>query len=65
MMIDEEWVDGPDATKRYEKVLAKGSLTGLLIGRYGTDDEALDERDWEMLQDWFEKGRPIGEHVER
>lgn len=43
----------------------KGDLVGYLIGRHGTEDPAFDDRDLEMLKEWFGKGMPVGEHVER
>lgn len=42
-----------------------GSLTCFVIGRHGTDDPAFDNRDLELLQDWFDKGMPVGQHVTR
>ena len=34
----------------------KGSLTGLVVARYGTGEEALGEGDVERLRGWFESG---------
>ena len=65
MMEEKGWVDPADAARVGESAASKGSLTGFLIVRYGTDEEALDERDWELLDEWFQKGRPVGEHVQR
>jgi hypothetical protein len=59
----DEWLATRDSSRENE--LAKGDLAGWLIARYGTDDEALDERDWEMLEDWGKKGMPAGENVSR
>ena len=65
MVAEKDWADGPGVSRFGETVASKGSLTEYLIVRYGTDDPALDERDWELLDEWFQKGRPIGMHVER
>lgn len=54
----EEWHDGPSSNK-------DRSLAGYLISGYGTDNPALDERDWELLEQWIVKGMPTGEHVRR
>lgn len=35
----------------------KGSLTGLVIARYGTGESAFGEGDVERLRGWFESGR--------
>lgn len=34
----------------------KGSLTGLVVARYGTGESALGEGDVERLRGWFESG---------
>ncbi len=64
-LIERDMVDSPDARRTGEGAASKGSLTGLMIARYGTSDPALDERDWELLEEWFEKGMPVGENVSR
>ena len=60
-------VDEPNAPRIGAKALASGngSLTGFLVARYGTEDPALDDRDWELLEEWFGKGMPVGETVSR
>ena len=58
-------MDGPDGTRAVTRAANEGSLTGLLVARYETDDPAFDEKDWDLLQDWFAKGMPEGEHVTR
>ncbi|KEF63410.1 uncharacterized protein A1O9_01388 [Exophiala aquamarina CBS 119918] len=59
------WMD-EHGTKPGDTAIEKdGSLVGLLIARYGTDAAALDERDWELLEEWMAKGMPPGEHVQR
>ena len=58
-------IDGPNAPRIGEGATGKGSLTGYIIARYGTEDPALDDRDWELLEKWFDKGMPVGEKVSR
>ena len=65
MVVEKDWADGPGVSRFGETVASKGSLTGYLIVRYGTEEQALDERDWELLEEWFQKGRPVGMQVER
>ena len=64
-LTERDMVDSPNAPRIGEGASSRGSLTGLMIARYGTSDPALDERDWEMLEEWFEKGMPVGENVSR
>lgn len=59
------WMDEPGTKPGDTAVKKDGSLVGLLIARYGTDEAALDERDWELLEEWMAKGMPIGEHAQR
>jgi hypothetical protein len=64
ILIEKGWLDPPGA--RPGQMAGKdGSLTGLLIARYGTEDPALDARDWELLKDWFDRGMPTNQHVSR
>jgi hypothetical protein len=65
LMQEKDWIDELDAPRVGEKAAQQGDLVGYLIVRYKTDDEALDDRDWELLDDWFRKGMPVGEHVQR
>ena len=65
MMEERDWIDKQDAASIGDTASKKGSLTGLLITRYGTESPALDDRDWELLDEWFRKGMPTGEHVSR
>ncbi len=58
MMIEKGWADKGSATYQ-------GSLVGYLVARYGTNDEALDNKDWELLDEWFRKGKPVGQNVRR
>ena len=65
IVAEKDWADGPGVSRFGQTVASKGSLTGYLIVRYGTEDPALDERDWELVDEWFQKGRPVGMHVDR
>ena len=42
-----------------------GGLTYYVIGRHGTEDPAFDDRDIELLQEWFHQGMPAEQHVQR
>ncbi|KAK0929680.1 hypothetical protein LTR29_016952 [Friedmanniomyces endolithicus] len=44
---------------------AKDDLVRYLGVKQGTKDPALDGRDLEMLREWFMKGMPAGQKVER
>jgi hypothetical protein len=59
------WIDESSSRPGEQAVRKSRSLSGLLIARYGTDEPGLDDRDWELLNEWFGKGMPVGEHVER
>ncbi|KAI1622984.1 hypothetical protein EDD37DRAFT_651173 [Exophiala viscosa] len=59
------WTDEPDSRPGMKAAANGGSLSGLLIARYGTEDPALDDRDWGLLKDWLERGKPTGQHVQR
>lgn len=39
-----------------QRASEKGSLTGLVVARYGTSESALGEGDVEKLRGWFESG---------
>lgn len=65
ILREQGWVDDSGSRPGEQAVRRSGSLSGLLIARYGTDEPALDDRDWELLNEWFGKGMPQGEHVER
>jgi len=36
----------------------KGSLIGFCVASYGTDKEAMTEKEWMMLREWFKNGGP-------
>ena len=39
-----------------QKAAEKGSLTGVVIARYGTSESAFEDGDVEKLRGWFESG---------
>lgn len=64
IMTEREWLD--EGGKPSQAAIARdGSLVGWLISRYGTEDAALDERDWELLDEWMVNGMPTGQSVQR
>lgn len=65
ILHEEDWVDEMGTRDGTKAVNRSGSLVGLLIARYGTNDPALDDRDWELLNDWMVRGMPSGQHVSR
>ncbi|OAP57158.1 hypothetical protein AYL99_07896 [Fonsecaea erecta] len=64
ILEDKGWVDQPDQRHGHKAVESR-SLAGYLIAQYGREEPALDHRDWELLTEWFGKGMPAGEHVQR
>ncbi|KAK5056624.1 hypothetical protein LTR84_012156 [Exophiala bonariae] len=64
ILSEREWLDedGKPSSTALER---DGSLVGYLIARYGTKDAALDDRDWELLDEWMVKGMPSGQNVQR
>lgn len=65
ILHEEDWVDEMGTRDGTQAVKKSGSLAGLLIARYGTSDPALDDRDWELLDEWMVGGMPTGQHVSR
>lgn len=65
ILVELGWIDPEGERPGMTAVKKSGSLTGLLIARYGTEDPALDARDWELLKEWNDKGMPTGQHVQR
>lgn len=49
-------LDGPGQRPGEKAATLKGSLVGMLIARWGTEDPALGTEEWEKLKDWFEMG---------
>ena len=47
--------DAP-ADRPGQKAAQKGSLTGVVIARYGTSETAFQDGDVEKLNEWFESG---------
>ena len=65
MCTEKDWVDEPGTRPGIRAATKYGSLVGFMIARYGTDDPALDDRDWELLREWFREGMPTGQRVQR
>ena len=65
ILLEQGWIDPPGGRRGEAAVKKSGSLTGLLIARYGTDDPAFDDRDWELVKDWNDRGFPTGWKVRR
>ncbi|EXJ74597.1 uncharacterized protein A1O5_02893 [Cladophialophora psammophila CBS 110553] len=64
ILKEKGWVDEP-GQRGGSKAAGSGSLAGHLVSQYGSGEPALDDRDWELLTEWFAKGMPTGEHVQR
>lgn len=64
ILREKGWIDQP-GEQGHQAVRKAGSLVGFMIARYGTDDPALDDRDWELLHEWVAKGMPTEQHVQR
>ena len=65
ILMEKGWVDPSGSRPGESAVRTGGSLSGLLIARYGTDEPAFDDREWELLKDWNDRGMPEGQHVRR
>jgi hypothetical protein len=65
ILMEHGWVDPPGERPGRTAVNKGGSLTGYMIATYGTDEPTLDERDWELLKDWIDRGMPTGQNVRR
>ncbi|KAJ9615010.1 hypothetical protein H2200_001084 [Cladophialophora chaetospira] len=65
ILMEMGWTDPPGSRPGESAVNKNRSLSGLLIARYGTDEPALDERDWQLLKEWNDQGMPRGQHVRR
>ena len=65
ILMEMGWIYPPDQRPGQAAVNRNGSLSGLLIARYGTDEPAFDNRDWELLKEWNDRGMPLGQHVRR
>lgn len=49
-------LDRPGQRPGEKAVTHRGSLVGMLIARWGTEEPALGEGEWEELREWFEMG---------
>ena len=64
IMQEEGWVEA-DEHDEGAGAAAKGSLVGYAIVKHGTDEPVFDERDMELLRQWFVDGMPAGGNVRR
>jgi hypothetical protein len=64
IMQEEGWVEA-DEDDKGAGAAAKGSLVGYAIVKHGTDEPVFDERDLELLKQWYVDGMPAGENVTR
>lgn len=55
ILRDEDMLDSP-GDKVGSKALSKGHLVGYMIARHDTENPALEDREIEMLREWFERG---------
>lgn len=66
ILANRGWVDEPGQAPGTKAAgPGQGSLVGLCVARHGTDDAVFDARDIQMLQRWFERSMPSGEHAVR
>ena len=56
LLTAHDMLDGPGQRPGEKAATVKGSLVGMLIARWGTEEPALGEGEWKMLKDWFEMG---------
>ncbi len=54
LLTEHDMLDGPGQRPGQKAATQKGSLAGMLIARWGTEEPALGEGEWEKLNDWFE-----------
>lgn len=64
-ILDEFGWNASEPQAAAAKASREGSLVGFLVARHGTEDPALDERDLELLKEWFVEGMPVGRAVVR
>jgi len=65
ILTEKGWVDPPGGRPGHMAVEKDGSLTGHLIARYGTLEPAFDDRDWQLLKEFLDRGMPTGQKVQR
>lgn len=56
ILSERNMVDEPGARPGEKAAANEGSLVGLLVARYGTDEPGLEEWEWDMLKEWFNRG---------
>jgi hypothetical protein len=64
IMQEEGWVEA-DEDDKGAGAAAKGSLVGYAIVKHGTDEPVFDERDLELLKQWYMDGMPDGSNATR
>jgi hypothetical protein len=64
IMQEEGWVEANEDDKG-AGAAAKGSLVGYAIVKHGTDEPVFDERDLELLKQWYVDGMPDGINATR
>ena len=64
IMQEEGWVEA-DEDDKGAGAAAKGSLVGYAIVKHGTDEPVFDERDLELLKQWYVDGMPAGANAVR
>ncbi|KAJ9646639.1 hypothetical protein H2201_000726 [Coniosporium apollinis] len=61
ILSERDMVDEPGTRPGEKAARSKGSLAGFLIARYGTSEPGLEEREWEMLGEWFGSGVDVSQ----
>ena len=56
LLTEHDMLDAPGDRPGASAATQKGSLVGMLIARWGTEEPALVEGEWEKLKDWFKMG---------
>ncbi|MCJ1422774.1 hypothetical protein MMC29_000654 [Sticta canariensis] len=56
LLTEHDMLDGPGQRPGEKAATQKGSLVGMLIARWGTEEPALGKGEWEKLTDWFKMG---------
>jgi len=64
IMQEEGWIESEEHDQG-AGAAAKGSLVGYAIVKHGSDDPVFDERDLELLRQWYVDGMLAGESVSR
>jgi hypothetical protein len=62
ILRDRDMVDEPGDLPGHRAQSKYGSLVGYAIARHGTDSPVLEEREIDMLREWFESGGAEARH---